>query len=272
MTTINRNILCFLVPVLLGNAACASAPKTEKTQFTQRHYVYTVLLTPEKPDDSPQLDFAMSLVRMEYPAGQIGALHSILYGHYNPDTYKDSVFVEQRRKYRLSASDLPTDGSDTARFSWQYAERFNIIQIYRKGMVIERELDTYSGGAHPDKVTRFYNIENNGSAFKLLTLDDLFANFQEDQQYRQIVYDALRQYSNLGSAQPLSQGGYFSNEPELTFNFFITEEGLGLYWDPAQITPRYYGSIRIVLPWHKIQPLMLYTGIETLAKFEIYLY
>jgi len=263
--------LCVLVLVLPCSAGCAGMPKIEKPQFTQRYYTYTVLLAPEMQGNSPQLELAFSLLYMEYPAAQAQILYGILYGQAGLDAYKDSVLSEQRKNYRSRAAHLPADGSGTASFNWRYAEKFNVKQTFERGLIIERELETYSGGAHPGRITQYYNIEMEGGGFRQLTLYDLFDNFQENQQYRDIVYDELRRYSKLDSNQPLSRGIYFNNEPELTFNFFISEDGLGLRWDPAQIAPHAQGSIQIILPWHIISPLMLHTGIETLAKYNIYL-
>ena len=273
MITIKGHIpLCALILVLFGFAGCAGMPKNEKHQFSLRHYTYSVLLVPERLGESPQLELAMSLLRMEYPEDQVEALHDMLYGQPSLDEYKDMVLNEQRKSYRSRAGDLPpADGGGTASFNWRYVERFSIKQIHELGIVIERALETYSGGAHPDRITQYYNIEIIENEYKLLTLDDLFDEFQENQQYRDIVYEELRKYSKLDSAQSLSRGIYFNNEPELTFNFFITDDGLGLHWDPAQIAPRSEGSIQIILPWHTVTPLMLYSGLELLAKFNIFL-
>jgi len=269
MTTINRCILlCVLIVVLLG---CAGMPSIEKPQFIQRHYVYSVLLVPEKLGKSPQLELALSLLRMEYPAGQAEALHTILYGQPDLDVYKEQVVNEQRKSYRSKAADLPANATDTSNFNWRYAEKFNVKQTFQQGIVIERDLETFSGGAQSGRITRYYNIQIDSNEYRLVTLDDLFSSFQEDQKFRDIVYEELREYSNLISTQSLSQGIYYNNEPELTFNFFITTDGLGMRWDPAQIAPASHGSIEIVLPWFIVRPLMLYTGIELLAKFDIYL-
>jgi len=272
MITIKRYaLLCAPILVLLGSAGCASMPSIEKPQFTHRHYVYSVLLVPEKLGNSPQLELALSLLRMEYPAEQAEALHTVLYGQPDLEVYKDQTFEEQRKGYRSKASELPPDGSGAANFNWRYTEKFNIKQTYQRGIVIERNLENHSVGTNVGNIMKYYNIEIDTNGYRLLSLDDLFSSFQEDQKFRDIVYDELREYSNLISSQSLSQGIYFNNEPELTFNFFITADGLGLHWDPAQIAPPSHGSIQIVLPWYAIRPLMLFTGIELLAKFDIHL-
>jgi len=273
MTTTHRyGLLCALSLVLLGYAACASVPKIEKPQFTWQHYVYSVLLVPEKLSKSPQLEVAMSLLRMEYPQAQADALHTIMYAQTDLDAYKEMIYSEQRRSYRSKASELSADGSNAANYNWRYAEKFNIRKIHSQAIIIERDLETFYGSAQRSRNKTFYNILIESNEFRQVTLDDLFANVQEDQRFRDTVYDELRNFANLGSAQPLSQGIYFSNEPELTFNFFIAEEGLGLHWDPAQIAPFSHGSIEFILPWSVVRPLMLYTGIELLAKFDIRLF
>jgi len=267
MITIKRHALrCALVLVLLGYTSCAEMPHIKKPQFTHRYYTYSVLLSPEKLSGSPQLELALALLRMEYPAGQAEALHTLLYGQINLDEYKDLVVSEQRKSYR-GRTDIPANGGN-----WRYAEKYSVKQIFPRGLVVQRDLETYSGGPNPGNITQFYNIEIDGSEFRQVTLDDFFTDFQEDLRFRDIVYAELREYSNIGSAQSLSQGIYYNNQPELTFNFFITEEGLGLHWDPAQIAPFSHGKIEIVLPWYVIQPIMLYTGIELLSKFNVNLF
>jgi hypothetical protein len=247
-------------------------PKIENPQFTQRHYTYSVLLAPENPINSPQLELALSLLRMKYPADQAEALHEILYGEVGIDAYKDFILSEQRKNYRERAG-VPSGGGGTASFNWRYAERFNLKQAFVRGVVIERILETYSGGAHPGKNTQYYNIEFDVDGFRQVTFDNLFDDYQDDQRLRDIVYDKLREYSKLENNQPLSRGIYYTNQPELTFNFFISEDGLVLHWDPAQIAPHSEGSIQILLPWYAVSALMMYEGVEMLAnKFDIHIF
>jgi hypothetical protein len=220
---------------------------------------------------SPQLELAFSLLRMEYPEVHAQAFHEILYGQTSLDEYKDSVINEQRKNYRSKAADLPAAGEGIASFNWRYAENFSVKQTFERGIVVERILETYFGGAHPGRNTQYYNIELGvDEEFRQVVFEDLFDDYQDDQRLRDIVYNELRKYDNLDNNQPLSRGIYYSNEPELTFNFFITDDGLGLHWDPAQIAPHSYGSIQIILPWYAVSSLMLYEGVEMLAnKFNI---
>jgi hypothetical protein len=264
---------------LLGSA-CASAPEIEKPQFTQKTYAFSVLLDPEKLGKSPKFNFAMTLLQMEYPENQAEYLHNALYLEDTPDAYRDRLISEQRKTYREKASGTAQNSS------WHYTETV-VVKRFREqglvmqradvsveaprneGIVLEKSIVSVTGG-QPVRTKRYFNLDLD--EYRLLKIDDFFANYQEDSRLRDIVYEELRKYSNLGRTQALSQGIFLSNQPELSFNFFITDQGLGLHWDPGQIAPATNGDIQVVLPWQIIRPIMLFTGVELLNKFNIYLF
>jgi hypothetical protein len=272
--------LCVCVLALLG-WSCASTPGIEKPQFTQSHYTFSVLLDPEKPGNSPQLELAMSLLQMEYPADKAKYLNDVLYSEASPDAYKDKIIREHRKNYREKASDM--DKNNNWRYSEtinikrnldqgmviQHAEMLNVDIPQSEGIVVERTVSSFSGG-QPVRITRYLNLDLD--EFRQLRINDFFANFQTERKLRNIVYEELRKYSGLERGRALSEGVFFSDEPELSFNFFITDEGLGLHWDPDQIAPFSQGDIQVILPWQIIRPLMLFTGIEVLTKFNIHLF
>jgi hypothetical protein len=270
---------CIGILALLG-WSCVSAPEIEKPQFTQKHYAFSVLLDPEKLGSSPKLNFAMTLLQMEYPEDQAEYLHNALYLADTPDMYRDNLINEQRKNYREKASGTGPNSN------WHYSETVNVKRYRERGMVmqradttvetprnegivLERSISSVTGG-QTVRIKRFVNLDMD--EYRLLKIDDFFANFQEENRLRDIVYEELRKYSNLERTQALSQGIFFTNQPELSFNFFITDQGLGLHWDPGQIAPVTNGDIQVILPWQIIRPIMLFSGIELLAKFNIFLF
>jgi len=265
-------LFCVFILIVLVSA-CVSAPKKAKQpQQDQWHYTFTILLDPDRPHDSPQLEIALSLLNIKYPAEQTEYLNKLLYSTNNFEEYKDRIIEEQRKKYRDSLFDTaarPIE-KNSASYDWRYAETVSIKSSGEQGIVIERDYYTFSGGAHGLSTKRYYVIDLEQQ--KQLKTDDFFANYHGDKRLRDIVYFELGKYSRLKSGQKLSEGIFFSDEPELTFNFLVSNEGLVLYWDPYQIAPYAYGSIKIVLPWQVIRPLMLTEGIELLTKFGIYLF
>jgi len=265
-------VFCVFALVLLVSACVGAPARIEKPQYNQWHYTFSILLDPEKPGGSPKLDIALSLLYMEYPAQQAEYLAGLLYSTNSFEVYKDRIIQEQRQKYRSSLSDRAEQpaGKNEAGFSWRYAETVTVKEFLQQGIVVERDFDVYSGGAHPFNSKRYYVIDIEGQ--RQLKIGDLFANFQTDRRLRDVIYFELWKYNKLQKGEALSQGIFFTDEPELSFNFFIANEGLGLHWDPYQIAPYSRGAIEIIVPWQVIRPMMQTTGIELLAKFGIYLF
>jgi len=265
------SVLCILVLSLLV-CTCVSMPRTKKSPYSQWHYTYTILLDPDKPNNSPQLDIALSLLYIKYPPEKTEYLNKLLYASNSFDEYKDRIIEEYRKTYRGSISDktAPLPEKDSASYNWRYAETVTMKGPEQQCIVIERSLDTFSGGAHGVTTKRYYVLDMNEC--KQLRINDFFTGYQEDKRLRDIIYFELGKFSGLKSGQKLSEGIYFSDEPELTFNFFITNEGLGLHWDPSQIAPYVNGNVEIILPWQVIRPMLLTESIELLTKFGIYLF
>ena len=264
-------LFCVSILIMLVSA-CASTPGNGKLQHSQWYYTFTILLDPDRPHDSPQLDIALSLLNVKYPVEQAEYLNKLLYSTNSFDEYKDRVIEEQRKKYRDTLFDItaPPIVKNPANHNWRYAETVSIKNSGRQGIIIERDYYIYSGGAHGLNTKRYYVIDMDQQ--KQIKIDDLFANYQGDKRLRDIVYFELGKYSKLQNGQKLSEGIFFSDDPELSFNFFVSNEGLGLHWNPYQIAPYAYGNIKIIMPWQVIRPLMLTEGIELLTKFGIYLF
>ena len=273
-------LLCVCLWALWG-LSCAHMPKIEKSQFTHRHYTYSVLLDPEKLNGSPQLELALSLLQMEYPADQAGYLQQVLYAGASPDAYKDKIVQQHRKIYREKAS-----GTDK-NSNWRYSETVDVKRYQDEGMVLQRPKELKTDPPRSEGIVIERNISSfaDGKAFKIkrylildmdefkqLKIDDFFAAFSEERKLRDIVYEELRKFSKLERGKALSEGIFFSDEPEMSFNFFITDNGFGLHWDPDQIAPFSQGEIQVILPWQIIRPIMLFTGIELLTKFNIYLF
>jgi hypothetical protein len=279
---IHRKIVLFcLLPLLIPS--CTGSPRMEKPQIFQWYYSYTILLTPELPNNSPKLEIALSMFQVRYPPVQTTFVNQVLYAGADTDAYKDRVVKEQRDYYRKSLSylaDIDTESlkvydsdgveiEDWESSNWRYTENFAPISPRNRGMVIERTKETYSGGAHGTRTIQYYVLDLESQ--KVLKIDDFINDYQGDR-VRDLVYDALRKYSGLEKNQPLSEGIYLSDEPELTFNFFINEQGMGLHWDPYEIAPFSEGAIQVMLSWKEIRPLLLNSGMELLAKFNINLF
>jgi len=269
-----NNAYFSLAPVFVLSAlcsACASPPPgTPQSRFSELRYSYTIPLYPEQPSNSPALELTMNLVGMNFPAQEAEFFHSILYSGDSPETYRDRVVNEQTLNYRRTLAGLDSsETKDWSNLNWHYTERVIVNGAENEGIVAERVLDTYVGGAHGQSARKYYLLDLN--SLKPVTINDLFENYH-DPRIKAIIYDALRTYGNLAKGQSLPEGGFFSDEPELTENFYVTAQGFGLYWNQYEIAPYAMGSIDLLIPWRDIRPRMLHSGMELLTKFKIYLF
>ena len=276
-----KNYICFsLVPVFVLSAlysACVSVQptlnlpsETQQPQFSESRYSSTIPLYPERSGNSPRLDLTLNLTGMNYPPKEAEFFHKILYSGDSLEAYRDRVINEQTGIYRRTqaAVNIP-EGEGESSLNWYYMEQVIVNGAENKGIVAVRTLDTYTGGAHGLPGKKYYVLDLDSP--RQVTINDLFENYH-DTRIKAIIYDALRNYSNLAKDQPLSEGGFSSDAPELTENFYVTEQGLGLCWNRYEIAPYAMGSVDIIIPWRDIRPRMLHSGMELLTKFRIYLF
>lgn len=259
-----------VVAFLLLAASCVSAPYLEKARFTEKHYTFTILNNPQQPKDSHQLELALSLLQMNYPAEQAEFLDEVLYMEGGINGYKDQLISEQRENYRNTLSVLSDmEKRVLTNAPWRYVEDIFVRDPKETAIVVEREFFSFTGGVRGMPTKRYYVIDL--EELRVLKVDDFFRDFQGTA-IRAVVYEELRNRSGMEENVPLSRGIYLKNEPELSFNFFITQDGIGLHWDPFEIAPHSEGRIEVILPWRKIRPLLLHEGLELLTKFGIYLF
>jgi len=241
--------------------ACVSfQERGGESLFQQRHYTFTILHDLEMPN-GPQLDIALTLLEINLPEHQTRFLHNVLYLHDTPEEFKDRIIRDQRKLFR--------EKEVSADSRWKYSERLSVISARKEVISVKRKVETFSGEGLSRAITRYYVLDL--SRLRKITVDDLFGDFQGDD-IRAAIYAELRRHHNISPDQSLTKGGFFSNEPELSFNFFLTSAGLGLNWDPSAIAPQSLGAIEIIVPWREIRPFMIRNGIELLTKFGIYLF
>ena len=252
----------FSTVCVLSLLACASAP-VQQLRYSTWHHTYSIFLDPDRSAESPQFRLALSLLQVTGPAEQVDFLNALLYSAEGVDEYRNRLIVRKRDEYRAAVSVWYDHYSD----DWRYAESMSILALHEAGgLVVRRDFETVSCGKNLLQV-RFYVVDL--ASLRRIRIDDLFSDFQGTRT-RTIVYNELRRHSGLPERRPLSDGGFFSDYPELSFNFHINRDGLGLRWDPGEIAPHSKGGIDLLMPWQSIRHVLCCHGMETLALFGIY--
>ncbi|MDR1576007.1 MAG: RsiV family protein [Treponema sp.] len=255
-----------LAPAQTGAGQPNSAEAALPEGYALRRFTRSIHLA-EKRTGSPRLNMDLTFLEIKKPERKAKFLRELLYSGNSAGQYQNALAGEYRDMYRQNPP--RTIPGDSSLVDWEYRENLNIHGLGEHGVTLGREKDVYTGGAHGMRTKIYYVVD--GEALTVLKLPDFFRDPQ-GAELRAFVMEELRRYSGLAEGQPLSEGIFFENEPEMSSNFFITENGLGLHWDPYDIAPYSEGSIEITLPWRTIRPLLKQEAIERLTKFGIYLF
>lgn len=253
----------YMVPLLcalpLLALSCANAP-ARQLQYYPWHHTYSILFNPDSPTEGPQFRLALTLLRITYPPEQAAFLNSVLYAAGSMDGYRERLIARKRGEFRDAVS--AAGGGD-----WHYAEYMDVLIRHKNGgIVIRRKMETVAGDKSLSQM-RYYVVDL--VALRRLRIDDFFHDFQGGST-REMVYGELRRHSGLAYMSPLSYAGFFSNYPELSFNFRISVDGIALRWDPGEIAPHSKGGIDLLIPWSAASPVLCCCSAEKLAVFGIY--
>jgi hypothetical protein len=73
---------------------------------------------------------------------------------------------------------------------------------------------------------------------------------------RRMLESELRDHFEIAPGTPLSEGGLFTELPELTENCFLTTEGLVFHWDPYEIAPYSFGPVEVIIPYDELEEIL----------------
>jgi len=256
--------------------SCASSvPVQQETVYRITDFSHVITLLQNNRETSPRMIFSFSLLDAAGTAGDIKFIERQLYHGQTFQQYRNDVIQEWQDIYFECREYVESQHTIPAVFNWEYIESMNFFLLKNRGMVVRRVIYEYSGGAHGLETVQYYVFDL--ADHRSLKLNEFFRDGVEQRLYS-IILNELRRYNNLHSSiflaenQPLSQGIFFDDDPALTDNFFINNEGLGLNWAPVSIAPYSEGSIEILLPWRSLRPLLQHNMMELLEKFGIYMF
>jgi hypothetical protein len=239
-------------PAIGGNAGLGKGAGDYITVVKTR----TVHLYPDTPDSSPTLEIALSL--LESPEDK-GFIMNTLYEGLDLDAYArkrlfgyDKMYAEMRNV----AERIPD--MSVAALNWYYNEAFVVSARNAKLVIISREWEYYTGGAHGMRNKDYYvfSLENK----RRLALNDIL---QENAKpaLENLVEAALRKRMEIPEWIPLTEQGFFENYVDKLEDFFLTPQGLGFQWDPYQIAPYSMGIIELVRPYGELPGMLTDLGL-----------
>ncbi|MDR2247525.1 MAG: RsiV family protein [Treponema sp.] len=229
-------------------------PATYKTVVKSE----TIPLTPAPGYDGPQM-FIMMAVQNVPTRGKLGALvRNTVFGGIDPEVYAEKVIADYRVRYQEAGNLAVTEGRALSEsWNWEYSETIEGAEItperavlgITQWVVVSRLREYYLGGAHGMREKQYFLFDTVN--VKKLSPDDLF---REDARMtvRRILAARLREFAGIAADAALSQGGFFTDLPDVPENFFLTAGGVGFHWDPAEIAPYVMGPIEVVVSYDEL--------------------
>lgn len=258
-----NNISFFLtavLSVLMLETACSGGPSTRDEAtgklFKLRNIQSSVLLNPEQPASSPRFTLKLDLLEASGSDEVKNFFAALLYDGLNIAEYEQALLAEYRK---LSASGEVTPSEDLHPLDWEYAEQMDLQTLSGRWLVIGRQVDAFTGGAHGMSQKTFYVVDR--KELRTLSWEELFTD-PKSPELRRLILAGLRKRSGLDEKAALSSGIYLEDEPAMTDNFFLTPEGLAFHWNPYEIAPYSEGHIEVIIPWEKLKDLLSGPGRE----------
>jgi hypothetical protein len=261
-----RGFLIFMAAVFLA-ASCQSNPPGEAgetpNRFSLRKKNLSVLLFPEKTSGSPRMNLNLALLDAAGSGDREHFFRDLLYEGRSLSEYQDALIEGYRAAGIVGRDQNPEESGPP--LDWEYAEHMD-FQIYQdRWIMISREKEYYTGGAHGMREKTFYTV--NLEELKNFSWKDLLTA-PESPEFYHLVLEALREKDGLEKNAPLSSGIYFEDEPEIGPNFFPGPGGLVFHWNPYEIAPYSGGYQEIQIPWEKIEGLLNERGREIRSLFK----
>lgn len=160
------------------------------------------------------------------------------------------VFFEN---YTSSNETLFEEMPESASFNWEMLKYMHILN--NRDYLFTFYIITYgfAGGAHGLETFDYYSVDLKSG--KLLELTDIFPA-DSLTSLANILTNKLRQMSGLKENQKLTDSGYFSDEIKPIENFYLTDSGIGFFYNHYDIAPYSSGSTDIFLTFDELKNLL----------------
>jgi hypothetical protein len=267
--------------ILMIIGYCASTATASKiTEYRPVEFSRNIVMFADHESASPRMNCTFSLLEASGRRDDVKFFNDQLYQGRTPAQYTEALIQSRQTEYMANSESAASQNEAPAGFDWEYSETMDFYLLKERCMVVRRNNYEYKGGAHGMGTKIYYVLDLTDK--RVLYIRDFFREDTEER-LNDIIKNELRKFNDriaaeaqgtafLGNDKPLSQGIFLTDEPGLTENFFINEEGMCLNWATYEIAPYAAGSIEILLPWKTIRPLLKHDAMELLEKFGIFMF
>lgn len=146
------------------------------------------------------------------------------------------------------------DGVGQAFLFWNIEINAEVLYQVDQLISISFDINTYMGGAHPNRFVEYYNYTL--PDFKHLSLSEVIKDIPQVTLIAENIFRTMHQVPQDAS---LSDFGFWfeGDRFSLSHNFAYTSSGLVFRYNPYEIGPYAIGELEIKLPYELIRPYLV---------------
>lgn len=145
------------------------------------------------------------------------------------------------------------DSLPSQAMQWIKSEEVGVVMNNNELLCIETSDYVYSGGAHGMLNRLFYVFDTRNG--KKLTLEDIFRP-QADSTLKVLLTEALRSRYEIDQDVSLKSFGLFVEVIEPNTNFWLSNTGIGFYYNSYELAPYSFGQSNLFLPFSQLNDLL----------------
>lgn len=184
------------------------------------------------------------------------SIYTVFFGYDFPGTpeqklklFSDSVLLS----YTTSNSDTSGMGNVPFFLDWEFSNKMKVRSNTNYILSLEFSTYFYTGGAHGGygSLFRNYNMKTGNT----ITLNDIFKNGNEAK-LKTILNEKVRNTYEAAPDVKLTDIGFFADSVDITQNFYITNKGIGFFFNPYDVACYAMGTVDVFIPFNTVSTIM----------------
>ncbi len=169
------------------------------------------------------------------------------------ELFMQNVIFDFFDRYHQATSGIEDIAASAASFNWEKNISMEIIYNENNILSLKFEKYGYTGGAHGIKIMQYAVF--NTALKKRIRLDDIFTEGYKPQ-LDKILETKLRKLNGLKQDEKLKEAGFFMDQIESSDNFFINNDGIGVFFNVYEIAPYSTGTTTLFVSFDELKNLL----------------
>ncbi|GAA4792421.1 hypothetical protein GCM10023231_20680 [Olivibacter ginsenosidimutans] len=248
---ISRTILFFTIPIAFSACNSSDNQKRSDTSSDTLRYTYQnfYLASKHLVDNDGKKD--TTYFKAIYPTFENQEINQVVTRHLISDTLHQS-FEEEAKAFIQNFDDFIN--MDEYPRAWYSESRTKVIQNTPHYLALSTEINDYTGGAHGNYGTLFFNYEPTKK--DTIGLADIVPLAKQDT-LTAIAGRIFRKQEGLAPDQSLDDAYFFEdNTFHLNTNFTLTPKGLLFLYNVYEIKPYASGITELLIPYEQLDSII----------------